>query len=986
MKWRKIQQDEENEPRAPEEEPMDYIIDEATLAEEAERERRGGIKDFFGSFRNLVTGQRKDEEVVQEYVASMDDDRIVVQTDKDFRITFINERAKQFFNLSDDAMGKGIAGTMICSGDESNRLLERVRHNIVDEEERFENIVVRAYNSSYNISWLSISVEAIRDEECGIVGIMWSARDISDSVLMSYEESTTPSASLHDTIENFPAPLMVVGMGRVIAAWNHQFLELWGLQDERTLTTESLLSGILMQLKDDQEFVDKVIRLNGLGLEPLTIKLNDGRTFHCLGRRSDLPGLKDCVVWSFQESLVAEPNGIFAEVRMEDVPDLLWEIDSTQHIKYVGNAVPKILGHRVEEMRGRTLFDFVHKDDVPRLKEAFAQKDEVVHRIEARIVRRDGNMANLQMDLKRLPEKKLGSAGHIIVGNDISDRKRAERSLVDMVHAFRTLMEHTNDGVWMMDESGVVIQWNEAMEQITSVRPSESIGRALPDLDPLCRGFTDIYEKVVSRLNHRDLLILQNQVEIVLTNRSGASAAVKVEVHPITTDKGHLVMGICTSVVPRERREPATFDLYQRIVENSPDMVINTDHRGTITYCNRITETILGKKWDDVVGRAVADVFPGWPGLRQEEGCGEFDLELRDTEGRMRTFHLTGMRVADDQLSCQFQGEEITEKLAIRRRLLASDDLGRKLMEAFPDPAFLSDEKGLVSFANDQAIRLFRLEPGKDVWLDIVADYDREAAVELLQNVKRHGHCHDETMHLVSRDMSQYAAKVDVEPVLNADAQVSGFLLLLRSLAQSGSAISDHGMMAVSEAEVLEALAEVAATTCTAEEEFDFPILPPGEKWKQLAEMYPLIGKQKPRWLSLQDMCGTVARAMGDEVEPNGEIDGVEIFADPLADKVIYKLVENSLVHGKKTSKVDVKFFVGERGGYIVVEDDGVGVPDKMKEEIFEYSFRGRNGHDLHFVREVLFNTQILISEVGESSRGARFEIFIPMGKFRKKK
>ena len=595
----------------------------------------------------------------------------------------------------------------------------------------------------------------------------------------------------------------------------------------------------------------------------------------------------------------------------------------------------------------------------------------------------------MQLDLKRLPDKNSQPTGHLIAGWDVSDRKRAERSLVDMVHAFRTLMEHTHDGVWMMDESGVVIQWNLAMEEMTSIRPSEAIGRALPDLDPLCKGFTDIYERVVSKLNHKDMLILNNQVDIVLTKRAGTSAAFKVEVHPITTEKGQLVMGICTSVGPKEKKEVPAVDIYQQMADNSPDLLLNLDQNQVITYCNRIIEGLLGRKWDDITGRGVTEVFPGWPIIKAESKCTfQFDLEIRDTDGHRRTYHMTGAYLEGTN-TCQVHGEEITEKLQMKKRLLATEDLGRKLMEAFPDPAFLMDETDNISFANAKATKLFDLGNAKAGWLHIVADFDQESAKELVSTVKEHGRCSDVKMHLVAKDLTQYVSSLDVEPVLNADGLMTGYLFIMRNLTMNVQAAPDESLSMQTELDTLGlgmAAEVVSAPVAVEEEELPFPIMSAQDKWEQLSKFYPLIGKSDPRWISLQDMCKIVSQNMIDDVDPSGEIDGVEIFTDPLAVNVLPKLVENSLLHGKKVSKVDVKFFVGDKGGYIVVEDDGVGIPEGAKEEIFEYALNGRNGHDLHFVREVLFTTQLEISESGEQNRGARFEIFVPMGKFRQKK
>ncbi|MEI6842396.1 MAG: ATP-binding protein, partial [Methanomicrobiales archaeon] len=65
-------------------------------------------------------------------------------------------------------------------------------------------------------------------------------------------------------------------------------------------------------------------------------------------------------------------------------------------------------------------------------------------------------------------------------------------------------------------------------------------------------------------------------------------------------------------------------------------------------------------------------------------------------------------------------------------------------------------------------------------------------------------------------------------------------------------------------------------------------------------------------------------------------------------------------------------------------EDDGVGIPDEKKEQIF---LRGEGTRasrgSLIFVREILDITGITIKETGEPGKGARFEMTVPKGMWR---
>jgi signal transduction histidine kinase len=70
-------------------------------------------------------------------------------------------------------------------------------------------------------------------------------------------------------------------------------------------------------------------------------------------------------------------------------------------------------------------------------------------------------------------------------------------------------------------------------------------------------------------------------------------------------------------------------------------------------------------------------------------------------------------------------------------------------------------------------------------------------------------------------------------------------------------------------------------------------------------------------------------------------------------------------------------------GLFIVVEDNGVGIPVDEKEKIFEKGFGKNTGFGLFLVREILAITGITIRETGTPGEGARFEISVPKEGFR---
>ena len=118
-------------------------------------------------------------------------------------------------------------------------------------------------------------------------------------------------------------------------------------------------------------------------------------------------------------------------------------------------------------------------------------------------------------------------------------------------------------------------------------------------------------------------------------------------------------------------------------------------------------------------------------------------------------------------------------------------------------------------------------------------------------------------------------------------------------------------------------------------------------------------------------------------IQPYLFLDDLEIFADPLVDRVFSILLDNTKRHGEKATRVKVWHVVAGDALAIVYEDDGVGIPPQNKERIFERGFGRDSGLGLFLARQVLEITGMTIRETGEWGRGARFEIAVPHRRWR---
>ncbi|HDR72462.1 MAG TPA: PAS domain S-box protein [Methanoculleus sp.] len=147
---------------------------------------------------------------------------------------------------------------------------------------------------------------------------------------------------------------------------------------------------------------------------------------------------------------------------------------------------------------------------------------------------------------------------------------------------------------------------------------------------------------------------------------------------------------------------------------------------------------------------------------------------------------------------------------------------------------------------------------------------------------------------------------------------------------------------------------------------------------------YQDMGERKPEWQQVEGVIMRAAESVTlNDVSLTVDTGPLEIFADPMLEKVFFNLLDNAVIHGEQVEHIMVSFHEDGEVGVLVFEDDGAGVPASRKHKIFERGFGTVTGYGLFLVKEILDITGISIRETGEKGKGARFEIEVPAGKWR---
>ncbi len=139
-------------------------------------------------------------------------------------------------------------------------------------------------------------------------------------------------------------------------------------------------------------------------------------------------------------------------------------------------------------------------------------------------------------------------------------------------------------------------------------------------------------------------------------------------------------------------------------------------------------------------------------------------------------------------------------------------------------------------------------------------------------------------------------------------------------------------------------------------------------------------GVKSPRWLNLSNM---IILASNPAIQIINETGILQIFADPLFEKVMHNLTDNTIRHGETATEVHVSVLKKQDNIRIIWRDNGIGVQAEEKDKIFQRGYGKHTGFGLFLIKEILAITGIAIQENGEPGKGARFEITVPNGNWR---
>jgi len=158
--------------------------------------------------------------------------------------------------------------------------------------------------------------------------------------------------------------------------------------------------------------------------------------------------------------------------------DLVLQMDTGALFKYCTPSTTRMMGYRMEDILGKSAFDYVHPDERAAAMTAFRSVMETGHGImEARLRHSEGHFIWIEIIGNAIFADNGEAKGIVVGGRDITRRKQIQDDLVSTSRRLGDIIDFLPDATFVIDADSRVIAWNRAIERMTGVKARHILGK-----------------------------------------------------------------------------------------------------------------------------------------------------------------------------------------------------------------------------------------------------------------------------------------------------------------------------------------------------------------------------------------------------------------------------------------------------------------------------------------------------------------------------
>jgi PAS domain S-box-containing protein len=390
------------------------------------------------------------------------------------------------------------------------------------------------------------------------------------------------------------------------------------------------------------------------------------------------------------------------------------------------------------------------------------------------------------------------------IGSAIA-RLKAEEALRESEELkFRSLVEHSIDGVVLVDEQGAILEWNRGQEQLTGLRRVEVIGRPswevqfelLPEQQRTAARLEQTRANIHQLLETGQIPWSNPMFDQEIERADGERRIMQQVTFPIKTDEGFMAGGISRDITARIRAEEdlrKSEERYRFMIEKQGEGISIVDEEERFVFCNQVGAEIFGVPLNTLRGMSLQEFIApeefkrvqAHTERRRSGARDTYEVEITRPDGEKRQLLVTATPRLDKE--GQFAGSfAIFRDDTERRQAQARLRLLFSAVEQSSEGIAVSDLEGRLLFVNHAFAHQhgYKAEELMGEHLSIFHSPEQLPAVKAAkQRVLERGEFSGELWH-VRRDGSPFLGLMHNSLLRDETSTAIGMIGTLRDITQ----------------------------------------------------------------------------------------------------------------------------------------------------------------------------------------------------------
>jgi PAS domain S-box-containing protein len=356
----------------------------------------------------------------------------------------------------------------------------------------------------------------------------------------------------------------------------------------------------------------------------------------------------------------------------------IWVFDEEYLSTFVNNRMVNLLGYEYDEIMGRSLSFFLFEEDLPDFQEKAARRRHgIAERYERRIRRKDNTILWAHVSATPIMDKGGRFQGSFAMFTDITERKEAEKALLESEKKYRSIFENAVEGMFQSTPDGQLITANPAMARIFGYATPEEMITQVHNIG------LQLYSNEKDRRTFQQLLGehgIAGGFEAPFYRKDGTVLWGTLNVRALKDSADNVLYyeGTLEDITPRKSAEEElkkSEEKYRHIFENAVMGIYQVTPDGRYLSANPILASIHGYGSSEEMVDSVADITQLYvdPSRRaelkrimDEQGFVKgFEIIMRKKDGSLHWVSNTAQAIRDeDGAILYYEGtiEDITSR------------------------------------------------------------------------------------------------------------------------------------------------------------------------------------------------------------------------------------------------------------------------------------------------------------------------------------